>query len=180
MAELLEKIVTCPGRGWKGWRWKLLMLCSPRSSRTGTPSSQTSNLWEWELECSTFFDLLKVWNSKYIVLGEVDFGTIHLDRTSKSKQKVDGSEYWMVFMVILGQTLSVLKEKYRKGMTNHSKRNSKSSQSENDLDRCLQWSLLPRWAWQPGRPENLASLWLIFTLKNMLALIQPWKCWRRN
>ena len=28
----------------------------------------------------------------------------------------------MVFMVILGQTLSVLKEKYRKSITNHSKK----------------------------------------------------------
>ena len=101
MAGLLEKIVTCPGRGWKGWRWKLLMLCSPRSSRTGTPSSQTSNLRESEsysVEPFLIFWKFEHWNSKYI-----DLGTIHPDRTSKSKQKVDGSEYWMVFMVMWGK-----------------------------------------------------------------------------
>ena len=82
------------------------MLCSPRSSRTGTPSSQTSNLRESEsysVEPFLIFWKFEHWNSKYIVLGEVNFGTIHLDRTSKSKQKVDGSEYWMVFMVMWGK-----------------------------------------------------------------------------
>ena len=153
------------------------MLCSPRSSRTGTPSSQTSNLREWGLECWTFFDLLKVWTLKFKIhsLG----GGEHLDRTSKSKQKVDGSEYWMVFMVMWGKLSQSWKKSTEKVWEIILKK-SKSSQSENDLDRCLQWSLLPRWAWQPARPERFASLWLIFTLKNMLALIRPWKCWRRN
>ena len=158
------------------------MLCSPRSSRTGTPSSQTSNLKEWELEYWTFFDLLKVWSLKFKI--HRDGGGELWENTSGSNIQVEAESWWEWILNGIygnvGQTLSVLKEKYRKGMKNHPKRNSKSSQSENDLDRCLQWSLLPRWAWQPGRPENLASLWLIFTLKNMLALIQPWQCWRSS
>ena len=100
------------------------MLCSPRSSRTGTPSSQTSNLREWELECWTFFDLLKLWTLKFKIhsLG----GGELWDNTSGSNIQVEAESWWEWILNGIygnvGQTLSVLKEKYRKSMTNRSKK----------------------------------------------------------